>query len=87
MLDRASTGISILISATDNCEHVPAIYPCFIDPDDLTQAVIAFDPVKTRYLLLLFTLIPAVVFIVSCSYICFCNKMVYVADDGRMRLK
>ena len=65
----------------------PATYPCFFDPEHPDLAVTQFDRDRTYYILLFFVVVPVVTFFSTLFYICLCNKLVRVADDGRMRLR
>jgi hypothetical protein len=63
-----------------------SIYPCYYDAA-LGISVIQYNPAATLRLLILFASIPSTVFVVTCAYLCFCNRAVRVGADGRMRLR
>jgi len=63
-----------------------AVYECFFDPNNGDYVVVEFDPQMTLLQLLLFSLIPGAIMIVSCIYMCGCSRFIEVQEDGHMRL-
>ncbi|TRY73043.1 hypothetical protein TCAL_03339 [Tigriopus californicus] len=64
-----------------------SIFPCFYDTDSPARAVVDYNKDATFTFLVLFSTIPCAIFLLSCFYCCFCNKLVHVAEDGRLRLR
>lgn len=64
-----------------------SIFPCFYNTNNPQRAIVNYDKEATYTFLVLFSTIPAAILLVSCLYCCFCNKLVHVAEDGRLRLR
>ena len=41
---------------------------------------------RTFYFLMFWSLVPGVIMVVSCLYMCVCSKLVFTGDDGHMRI-
>ena len=45
-----------------------------------------FTLFRTFYFLMFWSLVPGVIMVVSCLYMCICSKLVFTGDDGHMRI-
>ncbi len=41
---------------------------------------------RTLFFLLLWSVIPGTIMVISCLYMCICSKFVFIGDDGHMRI-
>lgn len=62
-------------------------FQCFYHKDDPQWSLARFDLERTRIELILFSTIPVVLAIVSCTSLIICTKIVKVGDDAKMRMK
>ncbi|KAJ1531942.1 hypothetical protein ONE63_000582 [Megalurothrips usitatus] len=60
-------------------------FPCYYNPDDSFMAVARFDLGKTLRELLIATVVPSVLFVVSFVTLVCITKYVRVGDDGKMK--
>ena len=51
-----------------------AVYECYYDPFDPDFVVIDFNPKNTLMQLVLFSVIPGAIMVVSCIYMCGCSR-------------
>ena len=42
--------------------------------------------IRTLFFLLLWSVIPGTIMVISCLYMCICSKFVFIGDDGHMRI-
>lgn len=72
----------------DGTDHnARARFPCFFSQDDTTKVVARFD-LETTYRQFLFaSIVPTVLFVVSCFTLILCQRSVVVGDDAKMRFK
>lgn len=70
----------------DGTDHnARARFPCFYSKDNIGVVVSAFD-LETTYKQFLFaSLVPSVLFIISCTCLVLCQRTVHVGDDAKMR--
>lgn len=62
-------------------------YPCYYTKSHNDFVMSVFKPEETKLYLLLASLIPAALFIVSCGFLFLCSKLVNPDDDGHLALK
>jgi hypothetical protein len=41
---------------------------------------------RTLFFLLLWSVIPGTIMVISCLYMCICSKFIFIGDDGHMRI-
>jgi len=63
-----------------------AVYDCYFNPEDQDYVVIDYYPERTFFWLLMWSVIPGSIMVVSCLYMCICSKLVFTGDDGHMRI-
>jgi len=61
-------------------------YDCYYDPYNLEYVVVDFTPERTLKFLIFWAILPSVVIVISCVYICICSKLMYTGEDGHMRI-
>ncbi|XP_073842004.1 tipE homolog 3 phospholipid transfer protein [Musca autumnalis] len=72
----------------DGSDHnARARFPCFYAPQKKEIVVARFDLEVTYRQFLIASVIPSVLFVVSCLVLLLCQKTVYVGDDAKMRFK
>jgi len=63
-----------------------ATFDCFYDPENHDHVIIDYQPERTKFYLLLWSLLPGTVMFISCIYMCVCSKFMFTSDDGHMRI-
>lgn len=63
-----------------------AVYDCYYNDEDPGYVVIDYQPERTLYFLMFWSLVPGIIMIVSCLYMCICSKLIFTGDDGHMRI-
>ncbi|GLH14644.1 Protein tipE [Gryllus bimaculatus] len=72
----------------DGTDHnARARFPCFYAHDDPSKVVARFDLAGTYQNFLVASILPSVLFVVSCFMLVFCQKTVEVGDDAKMRFR
>ncbi|EDW34752.1 GL12732 [Drosophila persimilis] len=72
----------------DGSDHnARARFPCFYSPGKKDIVVARFDLEVTYRQFVFASVVPSVLFVVSCSILLMCQKTVYVGDDAKMRFK
>lgn len=72
----------------DGTDHnARARFPCFYSHDDPSKVVAHFDLPGTYQHFLVCSILPSVLFVVSCFMLVFCQKTVEVGDDAKMRFR
>lgn len=72
----------------DGSDHnARARFPCFYSPNKKDIVVARFNLEVTYRQFLFASVIPSVLFVVSCLVLLLCQKTVYVGDDAKMRFK
>ncbi|XP_067013562.2 uncharacterized protein Teh3 [Anabrus simplex] len=72
----------------DGTDHnARARFPCFFASHDTSKVVARFDLEGTYNHFLVASIIPSVLFVVSCFMLVFCQKTVEVGDDAKMRFR
>ena len=75
------------IHGNDGRNHsAPSRYPCFYSPDDPTYVVARFNLKHTRWLFLIFFIVPASLLILSCGVLFICSRILNVDNSGHMNL-
>jgi hypothetical protein len=62
-------------------------FQCFYHRKNPQVSLARFDLERTRIELILFSTIPVVLAVVSCTSLIVCTKIVKVGDDAKMRIK
>ncbi len=57
-----------------------SVFSCYYDAENGLEAVTKYDPAATLRLLTFFACVPTSVFVITCAYLCFCNRAVKVID-------
>eukprot|EP00090_Calanus_glacialis_P012974 TRINITY_DN21608_c0_g1_i3.p1 TRINITY_DN21608_c0_g1~~TRINITY_DN21608_c0_g1_i3.p1 ORF type:complete len:555 (+),score=110.07 TRINITY_DN21608_c0_g1_i3:209-1873(+) len=63
-----------------------AVFDCYYNPDDDLNVVIDYQPERTLFYLMLWSILPGCIMFVSCVYMCVCSKFMFIGDDGHMRI-
>jgi len=63
-----------------------ATFNCYYDPDDDLSVIIDYQPERTAFYLMLWSLLPGTIMFISCIYMCVCSKFMFTSDDGHMRI-
>jgi len=63
-----------------------AVFDCYYNPDDDRNVVIDYQPERTLFYLMFWSLIPGAIMFISCVYMCVCSKFMFIGDDGHMRI-
>lgn len=72
----------------DGTDHnARARFPCFYAPNNIDIVVSRFDLATTYKQFLFGSIIPSVLFVVSCTCLVLCQRTVVVGDDAKMRFK
>ena len=72
----------------DGTDHnARARFPCFYAESDPNKVMARFDLEGTYRHFLVASILPSVLFVVSCVMLVFCQKAVEVGDDAKMRFK
>lgn len=72
----------------DGSDHMArARFPCFYSENNLLNVVARFDLDTTYKQFLFASIVPSVLFVVSCFTLVVCQKTVVVGDDAKMRFK
>nr|CAI5844665.1 unnamed protein product [Callosobruchus analis] len=72
----------------DGTDHnARARFPCFFSTDNPSVVVARFDLATTTKQFLIASLLPSVLFIVSCLTLILCQRTVVVGDDAKMRFQ
>jgi len=72
----------------DGSDHnARARFPCFYSPGKKDVVVARFDLEVTYRQFVFASVVPSVLFVVSCSILIMCQTTVYVGDDAKMRFK
>ncbi|KAL0275431.1 UNVERIFIED_CONTAM: hypothetical protein PYX00_003279 [Menopon gallinae] len=72
----------------DGTDHnAKARFPCFYSDNDPELVVARFDLATTYREFLIASLLPSVLFVVSCLTLLLCQRTVVVGDDAKMRFK
>ncbi|XP_011184718.1 PREDICTED: uncharacterized protein LOC108971503 [Bactrocera latifrons] len=72
----------------DGSDHnARARFPCFYSPSKKEIVVARFDLEVTYRQFVIASVVPSVLFVVSCLVLLLCQKTVYVGDDAKMRFK
>jgi hypothetical protein len=72
----------------DGTDHnARARFPCFYADHDPTTVITRFDLEETYQQFLVFSVVPSVLFVVSCTMLVTCQRNVEVGDDAKMRFK
>lgn len=72
----------------DGTDHnARARFPCFYAESDTGKVVARFDLETTYKHFLVASILPSVLFVISCFMLIFCQRTVEVGDDAKMRFK
>jgi hypothetical protein len=72
----------------DGSDHnARARFPCFYAENAIDLVVARFDVKVTEEQFLFASIVPSVLFVVSCLTLMLCQKSVVVGDDAKMRFK
>lgn len=72
----------------DGTDHnARARFPCFYATNNVDVVVSRFDLATTYKQFLIASIVPTVLFIVSCTCLVLCQRTVVVGDDAKMRFK
>ncbi|XP_019868511.1 uncharacterized protein LOC109597303 [Aethina tumida] len=72
----------------DGTDHnARARFPCYFSSDDPAVVVARFDLATTTKQFLFASVVPSVLFVISCSTLILCQKTVVVGDDAKMRFQ
>lgn len=72
----------------DGTDHnARARFPCFYSESDPTMVVARFDLAATYKEFVVASILPSVLFVVSCLTLLLCQRTVVVGDDAKMRFK
>lgn len=72
----------------DGTDHnARARFPCFFSLNDPSVVVSRFNLATTYFQLYIGSIVPTVLFFVSCTCLVLCQRTVEVGDDARMRFK
>lgn len=72
----------------DGADHnAKARFPCYYSEIDPSVVVSRFDLAETYQQFLIASIIPTVLFFVSCTCLILCQRTVVVGDDAKMRFK
>ena len=63
-----------------------AIFDCYYNENDNSSVVIDYQPKRTLFFLLLWSVMPGAIMFLSCVYMCVCSKFMFIGDDGHMRI-
>merc|ERR1719347_955034 len=78
-----------------------AVFDCYYNPKDLLDdegkpskymkdkdvfVVLDYQPDRTLFYLMLWSIMPGCIMLVSCVYMCVCSKFMFIGDDGHMRI-
>jgi len=63
-----------------------AIFDCYYNEHDNSSVVLDYQPQRTLFFLLFWSMIPGAIMFVSCVYMCVCSKFMFIGDDGHMRI-
>jgi len=63
-----------------------AVFDCYYNPDDDLNVIIDYQPDRTLFYLMLWSILPGTIMFVSCVYMCICSKFMFIGDDGHMRI-
>eukprot|EP00090_Calanus_glacialis_P012973 TRINITY_DN21608_c0_g1_i1.p1 TRINITY_DN21608_c0_g1~~TRINITY_DN21608_c0_g1_i1.p1 ORF type:complete len:555 (+),score=115.35 TRINITY_DN21608_c0_g1_i1:209-1873(+) len=63
-----------------------AVFDCYYNPKDEMYVVIDYQPDRTLFYLMLWSILPGCIMFVSCVYMCVCSKFMFIGDDGHMRI-
>ncbi|XP_023322370.1 uncharacterized protein LOC111696850 [Eurytemora carolleeae] len=63
-----------------------AVFDCYYNPEDTDYVVIDYQPERTFFFLLMWSVIPGSIMVVSCLYMCICSRFIFIGDDGHMRI-
>ena len=91
MLKYSNIHEIVLFCWTCSANHLfvvsaPSRYPCFYAPDDPTYVVARFNLKHTRWLFLIFFIVPASLLILSCGVLFICSRILNVDNSGHMNL-
>lgn len=72
----------------DGSDHAArARFPCFFSTNDPTVVVSRFNLENTKFQFLIASVVPTVLFVISCTCLVLCQRTVHVGDDAKMRFK
>jgi len=75
------------IHGNDGRNHsAPSRYPCYYAPADPTYVVARYNLQHTRWLFLIFFIVPASLLILSCGVLFTCSRILNVDNSGHMNL-
>ena len=75
------------IHGNDGRNHsAPSRYPCYYAPENPDFVVARFNLKHTRWLFLIFFIVPASLLIVSCGILFICSRALNVDNSGHMNL-
>jgi hypothetical protein len=63
-----------------------AVFNCYYDPTTSDYVVIDYHPERSLFFLIVWSVIPGMIVMVSCIYMCICSKFTETGDDGHMRI-
>lgn len=63
-----------------------AIFDCYYNEMDNSSAILDYQPKRTFFFLILWSVLPGSIMILSCVYMCICSKFMFIGDDGHMRI-
>ena len=75
------------IHGNDGRNHsAPSRYPCYYAPGNPEFVVARFDLKQTRWLFLIFFIVPAALLVMSCCVLFTCSRSLNVDNSGHMNL-
>jgi len=69
-----------------------AVFDCYYNPEEIESGgehinvVIDYQPERTLFFLMLWSVLPGAIMLISCVYMCVCSKLMFIGDDGHMRI-
>jgi len=63
-----------------------AVFDCYYNPDNDMNVIIDYQPDRTLFYLMLWSILPGTIMFISCVYMCVCSKFMFIGDDGHMRI-
>nr|XP_040575165.1 LOW QUALITY PROTEIN: uncharacterized protein LOC121124116 [Lepeophtheirus salmonis] len=65
----------------------PSRFPCYYAPSNPDYVVVKYDLNKTKWLFLLFFVVPSCLLIISCSVLFICSRVLTVDNSGQMNME
>ena len=65
----------------------PSRYPCYYTPDNSEFVVARYDLTHSRWLFMVFFIVPATLLITSCGFLFICSRVLNVDNSGHMSME